>query len=643
MLQWYTAGDKMAAFKWVVMLLAFNLIGLFDMWVTAAPAYGSQESENPDVIDSTSEGINDDVISNIHEEDTHTEVISGDETTKKGDGNVINSEGQEGEHGRESRDTDEHPETSSNPHAEGIGGDETAETGEGIVNNKEGEEDEQGSESGDTDEHPETSSNPHAEGIDGDETAETGEGIVSNKEGEEYEQGSESGDTDEHPETSSNPHAEGIGGDETAESGEGIVTNTEGQEGEHDKESESTDEYSESSSNPHANDDTGNAENVTDEEGDSGPDTPGDVHQDISSEVGTKDQNLSIESSSQRGGSSIEPDTTADNEINVAANATKNLGEAEDGQFGTGGNAVTISVSGSGNKTLLDTRRQKGDIKQTNTDDGINEPGLGTHQRDSESSGSIGSYVVLGVIMAIIVMLLGYSVLKGRGRRAQETKNEDFGTEMIDVKKNLLPRNEFRSEIRPNKLLEEDESKIKLLPDAQHTGDNVQNGEVGIKVHNGMDSQKELGGIDDAPTEKKFDFDKIATQVEPIDAPEDTVNSQNQISTNPFKQAVTAKKQETADGQITHHQPLKTTTHQKAYNNVNGVPETAVEVVPVQTYSGYVTQNNRAQPTYYGLQQQNMGTVNLSGPPVKVMTVVEQGCIPTRPVIVNVERNVLQY
>jgi len=244
--------------------------------------------------------------------------------------------------------------------------------------------------------------------------------------------------------------------------------------------------------------------------------------------------------------------------------------------------------------------------------------------------------------MAIIVVLLGYSVLKGRGQRAQETKNEDFGTEMIDVKKNLLPRNEFKGDIRPNILLEEDESKAKLLPDAQRTGDNVQNGEAGVTVQKGMDSQKELGGIDDAPTEKKFDFDKIAAQLEPIDA-EDTVNSQNQISTNPFKQAVTPKKQETADGQFIHHQSSKTPTHQKAYNNVNGFPEAVVEIVPVQTYSGYVTQNSRVPATHYGLQQQNMGTVNSSGPLIKVMTVVEEGICPTRPVVVNVERNTFQY
>ena len=444
-------------------------------------------------------------------------------------------------------------------------------------------------------------------------------------------------------------------------------------------------------------DDDDDDDHVIPKKVDSGTDTPGDLHQDTSSEVRTEDQNLSVESSSQIGGSSIKPDTeinaqnfvqgprsrkplppvpssdtitsnnetstncncstqntdvsatteislTADNERKVAANATENRGEGEDSQFGTlVENAVTASVPGSGNKTLLGTRVEKENIKQGNNDDGINEPGIGTHRRESESSGSIGSYIVLGVIMAIIIMLLGYSVLKGRGRRAQETKNEDFGTEMIDVKKNLLPRNEFRGEIRPTILLEEDETKVKLLPDAQRTGDNIQNGEAGVAVLNGMDSQKEHGGINDAPTEKKFDLNKIAAELEPIDGSDNALNSQNQNSTNPFKQAVTPKKQVTADNQTTHHQSSKTPTHQKAYNNVNGFPEAVVEVVPVQTYSGYVTQNRGVPATHYGLQKQNKGTVNSSGPPIKVVTVVEEGCNPTRPVIVNVERNVFQY
>ena len=214
---------------------------------------------------------------------------------------------------------------------------------------------------------------------------------------------------------------------------------------------------------------------------------------------------------------------------------------------------------------------------------------------------------------------------------------------MSEVKKNLLPRNEFKGEIQPNTRLEEDESKSKLLPDAQYTGDNVKNGEAGVTVQNGVDSQKELGEIDDTPTEKKFDLNKIAAQLEPIDSSENTLNSQNQNSNNPFREAITPKKQETADGQSTHHQSLKTPTHQKAYNNVNGVSEAVVETVPIQTYGGYVTQNRGVPAIHSGLQQQNMGTVHSSGPPIKVVTVVEEVSVPTRPVIVNMERNIFQY
>ena len=261
------------------------------------------------------------------------------------------------------------------------------------------------------------------------------------------------------------------------------------------------------------------------------------------------------------------------------------------------------------------------------------------------TASAIGCFFVgMAVIMVVIVALLGYSVLKGRFGNAQETKNEDFGTEMLEVKKNLLPQNEFKGEIRPNTHLEEDESRAKLLPDAQCTGDNIQNGEAGFVVQNGVSSQKELRGIDDSPTRKESDFDKIEAQLEHIDAdsPEDTLNSQNQISTNPFKQAVTPKKQETADGQSIH-QSLKSPTHQKAYSNVNGFPEPVVEEVLVPKYSAYVTQNSGAPAIHSGLQQQNKGTVYSSGPPIKVVTTVEEGCIPAIPVIVNVERNPFQY
>ena len=410
--------------------------------------------------------------------------------------------------------------------------------------------------------------------------------------------------------------------------------------------------------------------------GDSGTDTSGDVDQGTSSEVGTEDQNLSVETSSQIGGSSIIPTTeinaqnfipgarshnalppvpspdnitytdvpatieisqTAGNESNIAYNGTENLGKDEDRQSGTlVETAVTTSVPGSGNNTLSGTRVQKENIKQGG-DEGINEPRGSPPQKDSESSGSIGSYIVLGVIMAIIIVLLGYSVFKGRGQREHGENIKDI--EMKDVTKRLLKQNECQGVIIPNTRLE-DESKTKLLLDAQHEGDNVHNGEAGVAVQNGVDSQKALGGFDDALTEKKFNFDGNEAQLEHIDASQNSLNSHYQNSTNPFREPVTPKKQETADGQTTHHYSPKTPTRQRAYNNVNGVSEAVVEKVPVQKYSGYVTQN---PAIHFGLQQENMGIEHSSQPPIKVKTVVEEGCVPTKPIIVNVERNVFQY
>jgi hypothetical protein len=397
-------------------------------------------------------------------------------------------------------------------------------------------------------------------------------------------------------------------------------------------------------------------------EDDSGTDIPDGAHRvsDASSEDGTDDQNSSVEGNGQLDGSNVKPDTesnpgaSSDNislseetstncncsttkidvpettEIShkpdyrseVLANADGNHGEDEDIQFGASvENAVTKSVSGSENNTLI--RVQKENIKQGD-DDGINEPGLGSQRRDSASSGSIGSYIVLGVIMAVIVVLLGYSVLKGRGRRAQDAKGEDFGTEMSDVKKNLLPRNEFKDEIQPNTHLEEDESNAKLLPAAQRTGDNVQSGETGVAVQNGVDSQKELGG-NDSHTKEKINFDKIETQLEPTNSPAKTSDSQNQKSNNPLKEAFAPKKQEKAKDQNTHQQLQKTPSHQNANNNVNGLPQNAVETVPVQTHGGYVSGYGGVPGVVYGGYQQPVVTMP---PPVQLVR-VEQGCVPT--------------
>jgi hypothetical protein len=251
----------------------------------------------------------------------------------------------------------------------------------------------------------------------------------------------------------------------------------------------------------------------------------------------------------------VPPETTDiihkhENEDKLTANATGNHSKDKDLQVGESDvNDVIKSVPGSRNNTHVSgTRVQKADIKQqSDDDDGINEPGLGRQREDSTTSTSVGSYVVLGVIMAIIVVLLGYSVLRKRRRNAQEAKSEDFGTEMSEVKKNLLPGNKFEGEIQPHTHPEKDESNAKLLSDVEYTRDNVQNGETGVAVQNGTDSEKELGGSDDSHTKEKIVSDKVGSQLEPTNSPENTLNNQIQNGINLLKEAVTPKKQETVD------------------------------------------------------------------------------------------------
>ena len=828
MFQWYTAGDKMAAFKWIVLLLACNLIGLFDdRSVTAAPVYDSKESQNSEAIDSTSEDMKDDVISSTHEEDTHSEGTSGDETAEKGDENVSNMEGDEAGSGRELGDTDEYSEISSNTHANDDAGkaqnvsdeeeggneekssienedksldgtlpeegDETNEENSSKENedkSMDGTLPEEGDETNEKNTPTETQHNDDLSlpvnddktGLDGNvesdreadsSNSELNQGSSASSEqgnDDEYQMSSvpteapdsemlggnyddsnlpfseskvaplkeEQGDDDDGDDDDNNDDNDSDGGTVAEDHGDNVSDsdgpagdqsetdaehaaelheNTEKDNTEVNKDDNDDDE-SEIDSGTEAPDDThgalvsssedgtedqnnnmeGNNSGVAEsspqgmkeeedddddddvdisEEGDSGTDTRDDIS-DTSSEVGTDDQNPSVEGSSQVGGSIIEPHaeisakhflqaarafkplpvpssdsitsnnetekkddpaTTdisqkADNESNIAANITGNLGEDEDRQSETSvENAVTTSVPGFENNTLHGSRVQKVALD----DDGINEPGLGSQKRDSVSSSSIGSYVVLGVIMAVIVVLLGYSVLKGRSKHAQGAKNEDFGTEMSDVKKNLLPRNEIKGEIQPNTRPEGDESNAKLLPDAQCTGNNVQNGEAGVADQNDVDSQKELGEIDDAPTEKKINFVRPEIQSEPTDSPEDTLNSQNQNRNNPFKGAVTPKKEETADGQSTHHRSLNTSSHQNTYNNVNGVPEAVFKKEPGQMHSRSVTQNSNVPVIIHrGFQQQPMHTVYSSAPQPTV--------IQTYPVEkVTVETKIITY
>jgi hypothetical protein len=143
-------------------------------------------------------------------------------------------------------------------------------------------------------------------------------------------------------------------------------------------------------------------------------------------------------------------------------------------------NTVMKSVPDSKNNTLVSRPSlQKSEIREQDSYVSINENGLGSQSKDSEQSqSSVGSYIVLGIIMGIIVILLGYSVIKSRHRNTQEAKNEDNETEMADVNKPFLPGNEFNGSIYPKAHPETDESNAKLLEDKQYKEGNAENEET---------------------------------------------------------------------------------------------------------------------------------------------------------------------
>jgi hypothetical protein len=285
---------------------------------------------------------------------------------------------------------------------------------------------------------------------------------------------------------------------------------------------------------------------------------------------------------------------------------------------------VTESVIGSENSTVVPGPQLQNEEIRRRGEDSVNE--LGNESQDSEySKSSTGSFVVLGLIMGTIVVLLAYSVFKSRWRNTQETKTEDFGTELVDVKKTLLPQNEFNSGSHPTIHPEADESNAKLLPDTQYKGKNAENEEA-HKVEAGTTDyavQNQKDGHGDSRPKLDIDFDMIETQsesdainntlksdfqekslpevvtpkkVEEVDqsghhplqskkTPDKTLNPHSEESTDPFPRAVTPKKEETPDVQSVH-----VTSHQNGYNNVNGVSEIVAVTQPnVIAQNNYVT------------------------------------------------------
>ncbi|PSN30542.1 hypothetical protein C0J52_28261 [Blattella germanica] len=124
--------------------------------------------------------------------------------------------------------------------------------------------------------------------------------------------------------------------------------------------------------------------------------------------------------------------------------------------------------AGNQNEDLVLPPSKKNTAEQSKVG-GVNEVGVGEDSVDPNAESqqsSTGSYVVLGVIMVIIVALLGYSVLRSRRRRQAAKPEEDFGTEMKDVEKTLLPpsgNGNVRTSQHPEGNDDEDESKTKLL------------------------------------------------------------------------------------------------------------------------------------------------------------------------------------
>jgi hypothetical protein len=290
---------------------------------------------------------------------------------------------------------------------------------------------------------------------------------------------------------------------------------------------------------------------------------------------------------------------------------------------------VTESVTSSENNTLVfGPHLQKDKIRDQDNDFSINEPGFGSQSQDPEEvKGSVGSYVVLAVIMVVIVVLLGYSVYKSRHRNAQEAKNEDLETEMADVKKTLLPGNEFNGSVYPKAHPEADESNVKLLGEKHFRGGNAENEEThkvepGIN-ENGVQNQKELKENHDSHNKQGNDFGKIESQLEPLDVSNNPFKSQSQDSSNPLPEAVFPKENGASVAQNAHDQSVKNPFRQNLYNSVN--------------------ENSDGLSAVHGRSQERLSTPSSPASCVKVVAIVNEDSIVKMPVFINRESNCVTY
>jgi hypothetical protein len=269
---------------------------------------------------------------------------------------------------------------------------------------------------------------------------------------------------------------------------------------------------------------------------------------------------------------------------------------------------------------------QKEEIRESSiNDDSINEPGLGSQSHGSEESqNSIGSYVVLAVIMGVIVVLLGYSVFKSKHQNARERKNEDFGTEMVETKKTLLPGNGFNGGTQPNAHQEADESNTKLLADTQYKEDNADDEEtykVGEGV-NGDQHQKDHGDSDDLHHKQDTVVDTDESKFEPSNSLNNPFRSQHEQSNNPFLKVVIPKEEEIAAAPSTHDQ--------------NEVSEVVIEKPPsVPVYNGYVNGNHDGQAAVHVQVQGHLPTASSQASCVRVVETVYADSIAKKPVIIN--------
>jgi hypothetical protein len=289
------------------------------------------------------------------------------------------------------------------------------------------------------------------------------------------------------------------------------------------------------------------------EEGDSNTDTP--------DTLGGSNKGSSVLESGGSGNRSLNVDRSGQLEENTDATSTDiaryHGAEYDSVSERTEEHNISTLVTGSEDRTVVPgPQLRKEEIKRKDDEDGVNEPGNESQSQNSEySKSSTGSFVVLGIIMGTIVVLLGYSVFKSRWRNRRESKNEDFGTEMADVKKNLLPRNEFNGGIHPTVCQEADDSKAKLLPDTQDKGNDAQNEET-HKVKADVQNQKD--GPGDSHPKPQVDYDRIETQSE-----SDATNNTLQESTKSSPEAATARNVE----QGTHHPQESRKTPDKTFKS----------------------------------------------------------------------------